>query len=107
MCDYGRMPRGSYSVKRRSERTPVQIPVILVAESNGLERRGMTVDLSPEGMRLRSNSTLVPAQAVRLHLASYPSQCVEARVAWVGQPGSPEAGQAGFEFLVPNPKLVH
>jgi len=81
--------------------------VILAAASEGLERRGMTVDVSREGLRLRSESSLVPGQAVRLHLAAFPSQFVEARVAWVGSPDSPEAGQAGFEFVEPHSGLVH
>ena len=101
------MPEGSYSVKRRSERKSVQIPVILVIASEGVERRGMTVDLSPEGMRLQSDISLVPRQVVRLHLAAYAPQFVEARVAWAGWTDSSEAGQAGFEFLLPEPGFVH
>lgn len=99
------MPEGSQLVNRRSERKRVQIPVTLVVGSEGVESPAMSVDLSPEGMRLQSYAALLEGQLVRLHLAAAPENFMHARVAWVGKPGSAEAGQAGLEFL--DGPLVH
>ena len=101
------MPEESYSVKRRSERTPLQIPVLLVTASETVAHRGMTVDVSPEGMRLESDTPLVPQQLVRLHVAASPTDYVKARVVWVGNTDSAGARQAGLEFLISPTKLVH
>lgn len=101
------MPEGSYSIKRRSERKALEIPVILVVGEEGDKHSGMTVDVSSGGLRLQCDATLFPGQPVRLHLAALPTSFQAARVVWVGKTESPEAGQAGFEFLTPSSGLVH
>lgn len=100
------MPEGTHFVIRRSERKRVKIPVTLVVGSEDVGHAAMTIDLSSEGMRLQSDATLLPGQPVRLHLAVYPEHFVKARVAWVGKADSAEAGQAGFEFLIPDAGLA-
>jgi c-di-GMP-binding flagellar brake protein YcgR len=99
--------KAAYSAKRVSERKQVQIAVTLVIEGSEGEYRATTVDVSPHGMRLLSDATLAADQRVRLHLRAAPAQFVNARVAWVGQTDSANAGQAGFEFLNPHSGLVH
>jgi len=93
------MPDDTREVKRRSERKRVQITVTLVIEGDDAEHIATTVDLSRHGVRLQSDATLAPGQAVGLLLATDPDCFVNARVVWVGKADSAEAGQAGFEFL--------
>jgi len=75
--------------------------VTLVIEGDEAEYLATTVDLSPHGLRLQSDATLVPGQPVGLLLATEPDCFIKARVVWVGKADSVQAGQAGFEFLNP------
>jgi len=95
------MPDDTRSDKRRSERERVQMAVTLVIEGDEAEYLATTVDLSPLGLRLQSDATLVPGQPVGLLLATEPDCFIKARVVWVGKVDSAQAGQAGFEFLNP------
>ncbi|MGA2609847.1 MAG: PilZ domain-containing protein [Terriglobia bacterium] len=95
------MPDDTRSDKRRSERERVQMAVTLVIEGDEAEYLATTVDLSPHGLRLQSDATLVPGQPVGLLLATEPDCFIKARVVWVGKVDSAQAGQAGFEFLNP------
>jgi len=95
------MLNDSHSAKRKLERLAVQVPVTLVIGSEAAGRKATSVDLTPEGMRLRSDATLFPDQCVRILLPAYPDHYLRARVTWVGNRASPEASQAGFEFLNP------
>jgi hypothetical protein len=95
------------SAKRKLERLQVEIPVTLVIGRKGVRRPATSVDLTPEGMRLRSDAALSPDQCVRILLPAYPNHYLQARVTWVGKRASPEAGQAGFEFLVPSSGLAN
>jgi len=101
------MPGGSYSVKRRSERKQVEIPVIFVVGSEDVGHAAVTVDLSAEGMRLQSDGMLSQGQFVRLHLAASPNDFADAHVVWVGKTNSAGARQAGLEFLISPTKFVH
>src|ERR1035441_7433916 len=89
------------SLNRPAERKRVQMAVTLVIEGDEAEYLATTVDLSPHGLRLQSDVTLAPGQPVGLLLATEPACFIRARVAWVGQADSAQAGQAGFEFLNP------
>ena len=93
------MPDDTRSDKRRSERERVQMAVTLVIEGDEAEYLATTVDLSPLGLRLQSDATLVPGQPVGLLLATEPDCFIKARVVWVGKVDSAQAGQAGFEFM--------
>jgi hypothetical protein len=95
------MPDDTRSVKRRSERKRVQISVTLVIEGDEAEYLATTVDLSPYGLRLQSDATLAPGQPVGLILATEPDCFIKARVVWVGETDSAQAGQAGCEFVNP------
>jgi PilZ domain len=93
------MPDNTRSVKRRSERKRVQMIVTLVIEGDDAEYLADTVDLSPYGLCLQSNTALAPGQSVGLVLANEPASVIKSRVVWVGKADSPQGGQAGFEFL--------
>jgi hypothetical protein len=98
------MPKSTSSTKRSQERLAIEIPVTVVTGTAKTEHRATSVDLCPEGLRLQSNASLKKNQRVRLDLGASPVYFVRARVAWVGKPGSPQAGQAGFQFLLPTAK---
>ena len=95
------MREDTRSVKRPSERKRVQMAVTLVIESDEAEYLATTVDLSSHGLRLQSNATLAPGQPVGLLLAAEPDCFIKARVVWVGETDSAQAGQAGCEFVNP------
>jgi hypothetical protein len=96
------MSEDSQSDRRPSERKRVQMAVILVIENDEAEH-ATTVDLSPSGLRLQCDATLAPGQAVGLLLATEPLSFIKSRVVWVGTADSAQVGQAGFEFLNPQP----
>ncbi len=94
------------SVKRSAERMRIQMAVTVVIEDDEAEYIATTVDLSCYGLRLQSDATLSPGQPVGLLLATEPACFIKARVVWVGKADSPQAGQAGFQFLNPLPGPV-
>ena len=96
------MAEDSQSDRRPSERKRVQMSVILVIE-NDEAGHATTIDLSASGLRLQSEATLAPGQPVGLVLATDPPSFIKARVVWVGTADSAQIGQAGFEFLNPQP----
>jgi len=93
------MPDDTRSVKRRSERKPVQMAVTIVLESDEAEFLANSVDISPHGLRVQTDATLAPGQPVGLVLASDPECFIKARIVWIGKSDSDQAGQAGFEFM--------
>lgn len=102
-CMYPKgMAEDSQSDRRPSERKRVQMSVILVIE-NDEAGHATTIDLSASGLRLQSEATLAPGQPVGLVLATDPPSFIKARVVWVGTADSAQIGQAGFEFLNPQP----
>ena len=98
------MADDTQSVERPAERKRVQMAVTLVIEGDEAEYLATTVDLSPYGLRLQSDATLAPGQPVGLLLATDPPSFIKARVVWVGTADSAQVGQAGFEFLNPQPE---
>jgi hypothetical protein len=93
------MHQDATSDKRESKRSPVQLSVILVIDGSETEYRATTVDVSPHGVRLLSDATLVLNQRVSLHLRAEPEHFVKARVVWFGNHDPAQGRQAGFEFL--------
>lgn len=89
------------AVKRPRERKRIQMAVTVVVEGEEAEHLATTVDVSPYGVRVQSDATLAPGQPVGLLLSSQPEYFIKARVVWVGRADTPQAGQAGFEFLNP------
>jgi len=96
---YGRMSDDKPVVKRRWERRQVQMAVTLVIEGDEAEYLGNALDISPQGMALQSDATLMMGQPVGLLLATEPNCIIKARVVWVGKADPAQAGKAGFEFL--------
>ena len=96
-----------YLGDRKSERKRVRIPVILLVGGDDLAHHAVTIDLSPHGARLLSEAPLFEDQAVRVCLPVFPTTSITSRVAWVGRANSPQAGQAGFEFLNLPTRLMH
>jgi hypothetical protein len=88
-------------MKRTVMRKRVQMAVTVLIEGEEAEYLGTTVDLSPYGLRLKSDATLAPGQPVGLVLATQTDCLIKARVAWVGKAESAQAGEAGFEFSAP------
>jgi hypothetical protein len=104
--DWGTV-EGLYPVTRKWERRRVAIPVTLLLDGGAEACPAMTVDLSPQGMRLQAEATLLQGQPVRIHLTAAPDRFLNARVAWVGKPSSASAGHLGFEILNSHPMFVH
>jgi len=73
----------------------------LVIEGDEAEYLATTIDLSPYGLRLQSEATLASGQLVGLILPTEPDCFIKARVVWVGEIDSAQAGQAGCEFVNP------
>lgn len=84
----------------------IQMAVTVVIEGDEAEYIATTVNLSSYGLRLQSDATFSPGQPVGLLLATEPACFIKARVVWVGKADSPQAGQAGFQFLNPLPGPV-
>jgi hypothetical protein len=59
------------------------------------------VDMSEGGVRVLTSAPLSREQIVGIVLTRRPERC---RVAWAGQQGTSQAGQAGLEFLDPLPQ---
>ncbi len=97
------MPLGTQSLPRRSERIFVRLPVTLLVDSAGerVAQDAYTVDLSQLGVRVRTELTLAPGQAVDVFSNRGLKSPIPSRVIWVGQHGAPQHGEAGLEFLRP------
>ena len=91
----------SFRYSRRSERKLVKMAVVLVIENDEIDPSALTLDLSPFGLRLQTAAALVPGQPVGVLLGDKSQGVIDARIAWVGQVDTDQAGQAGLEFLRP------
>jgi hypothetical protein len=74
---------------------------MLFIESEEVDPSALTLDFSPYGLRLQTAAALTPGQPVEIVLGDKPGSIIDARVAWVGQVETDQAGQAGLEFLRP------
>ena len=97
------MKSGSQPTARRSERICVQMPVTLHVDSTALseEHAVSTVDLSSNGVRIRTNARLLPGLAVAIVTNSGQPCTLPGRVVWTSQVGTRLEAQAGIEFLKP------
>lgn len=59
----------------------------------------LVVDRSQDGLRLSVGSGLRRGQLVDLILDEDPSKSVRCSVAWIGNPGSKQEGQAGLQTV--------
>ena len=86
---------------RRSERVSATIPISLLVEweASKTEHDATTVDLSREGVRVRTTFMLFPGEMVRIARWGDSGQTVPARVVWVHRPESGRGSLAGLEFL--------
>ncbi len=92
------MAEGSSAPQRRSERKPAQIVVTLVIEADEADHLASAVDMSQHGLRLQTDYSLTPGQRVGLLLSDNPDCVIGARVVWMGDLDSEQAGEAGLEF---------
>ena len=91
----------AYPVSRGFERIPVSIPVTLVIESEGKKvgHPAHMIDVSEQGLRLKTRVPLAPEQIVEIEPNEGPSCVVRARVMWVGVPQASQEVETGLEFL--------
>ena len=82
-------------------RIPVSIPVTLVIESEGKKvgHPAHMIDVSEQGLRLKTRVPLAPEQTVEVVPTEGPSYGVCARVMWVGVPQASQEVAAGLNFL--------
>ncbi|MBZ5670081.1 MAG: PilZ domain-containing protein [Acidobacteriia bacterium] len=86
---------------RRSERVSATIPISLLVkwEASQTEHDAYTVDLSREGVRVRTSFMLIPGDMVGIVPWGDSGQAIPTRVVWVQGPGSSRGFLAGLEFL--------
>jgi len=98
----------SNTTQRRSERHPLRLALVLLADSEQGEIReeGFTVEVSQHGCRVEGAASLSQGQLVRLLPWESPEGAIAGRVVWVGEPASNLAGEVGIEFLQPLPSMV-
>jgi len=98
----------SYIVRRRSERRPIRLALVLLMDSEEGEIRdeGFTIDVSQHGCRVEGVESIREGQLVQLLSWPTPEGAIAGRVVWVGEPASELAGKAGIEFLQPLPSMI-
>ncbi|HMD83562.1 MAG TPA: PilZ domain-containing protein [Terriglobia bacterium] len=98
----------SYTVRRRSERRPIRLALVLLMDSDEGEIRNeaFMLDMSQHGCRVEGVESIREGQLVRLLPLQSPQGAMAGRVVWVGEPASELAGEAGIEFLQPLPSMV-
>jgi hypothetical protein len=86
---------------RRSRRVSATIPISLLVEREGpkTEHDAYTVDLSREGVRVRTTYVLGLGETVGIIPSGDYGQAIPTRVVWVQRPGSGRGSLAGLEFL--------
>ncbi len=99
------------SGSRRSSRIYVQMPIRIMAESEGqsqgLSQRttgfleAATVDFSPLGCRVRAYADFSPGASVALLLGKNPLQPCHGQVIWASRPDPSQLGEVGLQFTQP------
>jgi hypothetical protein len=89
----------------RPERTPVSIPVsvLIDPDTKKIRQRGVMLDISDRGLRLKIKSTLVPGEILEVTPREGISYTERSRVKWVKDEGA-QGCVAGVELL--NPQIV-
>ena len=85
----------------RSPRIPATMPIRLVVEYEGarLEAQASTVDLSVQGVRVRTPLALLPGDKVGVIPRGDSLHAIPARVVWTQCGGTDQWSLAGLEFL--------
>jgi hypothetical protein len=86
---------------RRSQRILATIPISLLVErhDSNMKHDAYTVDLSHEGVRVRTTFVLVLGEMVGIVPCGDSGKAIPTRVVWVRRPGSGRGSLAGLEFL--------
>jgi hypothetical protein len=89
----------------RQERTPVSIPVSVLIDPDAkkIRQRGVMLDISDRGLRLKVNSALVPGEILEVTPREGITYTERSRVMWVKNEGV-QGCVAGVELL--NPQVV-
>jgi hypothetical protein len=100
--------KASNITQRRSERHPLRLALVLLAdtEQGEIRNEGFTVEMSQHGCRVEGVASICQGQLVRLLPWESSDAAIAGRVVWVGDPASKLAGEAGIEFLQPLPSMV-
>ncbi len=96
--------RGAYEEKRRSPRARTNVQVTLIVQSHDGRKIGQTVstlDMSPFGVRVRSNGTLMPGHTVELIPTEGSWNSFPCRVVWTSPPGPELFSESGLEYKTP------
>ena len=85
----------------RSQRIPATISIRLVEESEGfkVEHEAPTVDISVQGVRVRTPLVLLPGDTVGVIPRGDSRQAIPARVVWTQRVRTDQGSLAGLEFL--------
>ena len=85
----------------RAPRIPATIPIRLVVEYEGVrfEAEASTVDLSVQGVRVRTSLALLPGGKVGVIPREDYRHAIPARVVWTQRAGTDQWSLAGLEFL--------
>ncbi len=91
-----------YNPLRRSARRKVSKAVVLIfeAEDDLQTSAAETLDLSEEGVRIKSPSLLTPGQVLEFRTEDN-AKAVRCRVVWTGNMTPDQDAEAGLEFLMP------
>jgi len=86
---------------RQSQRIPATISVRVSLQSAGFkaEREAFTIDLSPQGAKVRTPLALLPGETVGIVAGRDPQHAILARVVWTKSVGSDSWSLAGLEFV--------
>jgi len=97
------MPVEAIAGARRSNRVPLNVPVVLIDSKTGRpECTGVAMDFSPHGIRFHTSfCCLTPNQTLGMIVMGEPGCFLRCRVVWVAKPGSGRYGEVGFEILSP------
>ena len=90
-----------YTDLRQSQRIPATISVRLLLQSEGLkvEHEAFTIDLSPEGAKVRTPLALLPGETVEIVAGGDCQRAIAASVVWAKRSGADGWSLAGLEFL--------
>lgn len=90
----------AYTAERRSERLSATIPIslMLAREDYTTEFEAYTVDVSPKGVRVRTNFVLYPGDMIGMAPATGSEPALTSRVVWA-QRSALGGSLAGLEFV--------
>ena len=95
---------GAHEERRRSPRAPTNVQVTLVVQSHDARKIAQivwTTDMSPFGVRVRSNGTLVPGHTIELIPTEGSWNSFPCRVVWTSPPGPELFSESDLEYKTP------